>query len=318
VVPFALFTGGNDVDFERMTDIEIFKGLEFSFMTESKLRLTILEYIKEVSVRKLYLQYDCTSLFQFLTEKFKLSPACVQSRIDAARLLKEIPAIAEDIKSGDLNLTQMSIVARSVREKSQTQVVEPETKRELLREIKGLDLKATQACVCAKLEIAPVVHEKIRVQADRSSRTEATFSEEQIAEQKRVRELVSHAHPHLTFEGLVDLLTKDFLQRNDPELKATSLNEVTPSQNRSYVPRPVRRIVFKLQKCCQHKNSDGRICGSTFQLQIDHIVPLWAGGGSEIENLQALCGVHNRMKYRNEAGSLQLLTRHDACDWLER
>jgi 5-methylcytosine-specific restriction endonuclease McrA len=288
--------------FKRMTDAEIFEGLEFSFMTESKIRLTILEYINEVSRRKLYLKFDCTSLFQFLTEKFKLSPACAQSRIDGARLLNEIPSIAEDIKSGDLNLTQMSIVARSVREKSKTQAVGTELKREILEEIKGLDLKATQTSVCAKLEIAPVVYEKVRLQADRSSRIEATFTEEQLAEQNRVRDLVSHTHPHLSFEALVDLLTKNFLKRNDPELKATSLNEVTLSQSRGYVPRPVRRVVFKKQKCCQHKNSDGHICGSTFQLQIDHIMPIWAGGGSEIENLQVLCGVHNRLKYKKEAG----------------
>jgi 5-methylcytosine-specific restriction endonuclease McrA len=290
------------MDFTRMTDTEIFNGLEFSFFTECKIRLTILEYITEVSARKLYLKYDCTSLFQLLTEKFKLSPACAQSRIDAARLLKEIPSIAEHIKSGDLNLSQMSIVARSVREKSKTQAVNTETKKALLEEIKGLDLKTTQAADCAKLEIAPVVPEKIRIQADRSARIEVTFTEEQTAQQNRVKELVSHAHPHLTFEALVDLLTKDFLKRNDPELKSSSHSDATPSQNRSYVPKPVRRVVFRQQKCCQHRNSDGRVCDSRYQLQIDHKVPLWAGGGSELENLQVLCGVHNRQKYRVESG----------------
>jgi 5-methylcytosine-specific restriction endonuclease McrA len=290
------------MDFKRMSDQELLNGLESSFVAESKLRLTILELIKEVFNRKLYLQHGCTSLFQFLTEKFKVSPACAQSRIDAMKLLKEIPEIADDIGAGDLNLTQMSIVARSVREKAKTGAVNSELKRELLQEIKGLDIKTTQATVCAKLEIAPVVHEKVRVQADRSVRIEATFSEQQVAEQTRVRELVSHAHPHLSFEALVDLLTKDFLKRNDPELKATSQSEVRVSQRRGYVPKAVRRIIFSEEKCCQHKDSNGRVCGSRFQLQIDHKIPLWAGGTSERENLQLFCGVHNRMKYKTEAG----------------
>ena len=42
-------------------------------------------------------------------------------------------------------------------------------------------------------------------------------------------------------------------------------------------------------------------CGSTHNIQIDHIVPYSWGGGSEISNLQPLCGKCNRAKSNTSA-----------------
>ena len=42
----------------------------------------------------------------------------------------------------------------------------------------------------------------------------------------------------------------------------------------------------------------GRRCGSRHFLQIDHIRPVYAGGGNAPENLRALCSAHNRGRNR--------------------
>jgi 5-methylcytosine-specific restriction endonuclease McrA len=62
------------------------------------------------------------------------------------------------------------------------------------------------------------------------------------------------------------------------------------SGRREPIPREVRRAVFERDggKCAQ--------CGSNFDLQYDHIIPVALGGATTVENLQLLCGDCNREK----------------------
>src|SRR5690606_1326090 len=84
---------------------------------------------------------------------------------------------------------------------------------------------------------------------------------------------------------------------------ATSKNSRQSSSPRKHIPVATKRAVYQRDKCCQWRNPrTGRVCGSKFQLQIDHIRPIWAEGENNPENLQLLCATHNRMKYKIEAG----------------
>lgn len=45
---------------------------------------------------------------------------------------------------------------------------------------------------------------------------------------------------------------------------------------------------------CAYKDPiTGRVCGSRFQVEIDHKVPKALGGSDELENLRVLCRQHN-------------------------
>jgi len=63
----------------------------------------------------------------------------------------------------------------------------------------------------------------------------------------------------------------------------------------------LKKAVLKPDSCCQFKNKDGRVCGSRWNLQVDHIQPKWAGGKDIHDNLRVLCGNHNRHIYRKQA-----------------
>jgi len=66
--------------------------------------------------------------------------------------------------------------------------------------------------------------------------------------------------------------------------------ESDPRPHREPIPREVRRAVFERDggRCVQ--------CGSTFDLQYDHILPVALGGATTVENLQLLCADCNREK----------------------
>ncbi len=73
----------------------------------------------------------------------------------------------------------------------------------------------------------------------------------------------------------------------------------SPSQHRKAIPAHVRREVLQRdQRRCQAKLHDGRICGSTVRLELDHIQPIALGGPSTVENLRLLCARHNQLAAR--------------------
>jgi superfamily II RNA helicase len=62
-----------------------------------------------------------------------------------------------------------------------------------------------------------------------------------------------------------------------------------------------KKIILAKQGCCQFKNpANGRVCGSTFNLHVDHIQPKWDNGTNDADNLRVLCREHNLFRYRNE------------------
>lgn len=67
-------------------------------------------------------------------------------------------------------------------------------------------------------------------------------------------------------------------------------NDPRPTPQRGAIPDDVRQYVWQRDggKCCN--------CGSTVELQFDHVIPVALGGGSSAENLQILCGPCNRRK----------------------
>jgi hypothetical protein len=74
---------------------------------------------------------------------------------------------------------------------------------------------------------------------------------------------------------------------------ATPRGRAEPSR---HIPAAVRDAVFVRDKGhCTYTGPDGKRCGSTHNLQIDHVVPFARGGAATLQNLRLLCGKHNRL-----------------------
>jgi 5-methylcytosine-specific restriction endonuclease McrA len=66
--------------------------------------------------------------------------------------------------------------------------------------------------------------------------------------------------------------------------------ERASTTRREPLPRDVRLAVWRRDR------GRCRECGSGFDLQYDHVIPLALGGASGVDNLQLLCGDCNRAK----------------------
>jgi 5-methylcytosine-specific restriction endonuclease McrA len=130
---------------------------------------------------------------------------------------------------------------------------------------------------------------------------------------RRIRSLLSSKHHrHLEFEELFSILMDEYIERHSPEgrirrksgRKQRKAENGTSNGKKKEVPEVSRYIPLKVRDevyardhgRCAYVSAEGRRCGSTHDLQIDHIVPFARGGDSSPGNLRLLCGKHNRLE----------------------
>jgi len=303
----------------KITDTEILQRLERLTRSERKLTHLILWHILEVDERKLYMKLNYDSLYKYLTQHLGYSESAAYDRLQAARVLKQVPEVSLKIENGSLKLTQLVKVEQSLKqEKRLGHVVDPKTTAELIHKLENKNTYDTEKIIACELNQAPRAHQKIRPQQDNSVRLEVTLSAEQHALLKHAQSLMSHVVVDNNLAEVISYLAQTFIQKKErnpqslPKDKGGARKEnsvkldstKTPTQSFRAIPKPqrktiaasVRRLVFaKAQNTCEHVNPlTKQKCGSKYQLQIDHIRPLAKGGSDAPENLRVLCGVHNR------------------------
>jgi 5-methylcytosine-specific restriction endonuclease McrA len=263
---------------------------------ESKNEAEIIDFIREVMHRRLYLEFGAENMFEFLTRAhYHYAPVVAQRKLDAARLMQLFPEVKDLISLGDVNLTQLGMLASAFRQKSTSQKIQSE----ILESIRNQTVRNTQVILNEALELEVKSHSKVRVQRDGSVRVETTFSKEEWEVITRAKETVSHSVPSGEINQVLTYCARYTLTKKD---QSTSIKEVKPRQSQD-VSRASRRFIFRRDQSCRHRHGDGRLCESRYQLQVDHIISRSFGGSNDVENLQLLCGVHNRYKYLQESGN---------------
>lgn len=306
----------------RLNNFELEASLKNLVSKERQLLHVILEHTKEVDTRKLYLERAYSSLYEYLTKELSYSGSAAMRRIEAARLLKDVPLLQEKIKDGSLNLSQIGELSKAIKEKEKTLdgKVSASQKAELVAVISGKTTQETQRDLVQLLDIDIKLHETKRVQQDESVRCELTLSKELYEKLKRCQELASHQVHKMegghslssVLEFLADCYLKLQLPKKTNEIpktpkSATPNADVAESNNlllkinKTLTPKTRLEIIAR-DKRCQYKDPiTGGICGSAYFQQNDHKTSQWAGGTHEKSNLHVLCANHNRYKYQKES-----------------
>jgi 5-methylcytosine-specific restriction endonuclease McrA len=143
------------------------------------------------------------------------------------------------------------------------------------------------------------------------SRVHITVSRELLRKLDAARDALSHSHPGASeaevLEAGLDLLLERHARRKGI-VKRPRKEPSTPRRARSegtdrYIPAHVRREVWKRDHGrCQFPLEGGGICGSTYQVELDHIIPVAKGGESTVDNVRCACKAHNLHAARQAFG----------------
>jgi hypothetical protein len=300
----------------KLSNDELENSLGAQVQNERLTLDSIYEHINEVFRRDLHLERGFSTMKEYLIKKWKYSERDAYRKIDGAKLLKDVPALAVEIKNGNINADKIGELSRAVREKEQVTGVKVSAlmKTELVALISGKTVAESQRELAKALDIQVKEFDIKRIQKDNSVRIEASVAPEIYQQMVRCQEHASHKiqqenMTHST-ESLLKILTDFYIKENrldevlplaDDAPNAEVTEETTAKQHKTLTPK-TRRLVLARDKCCQYKDpKSGQLCGSKYFEQVDHKTSKWAGGNHNPENLQVLCGNHNRFKYRKEA-----------------
>ncbi len=269
----------------------------------------VLTHLLEIMNRSLYADLGFDSMYTLMIKKYGYSETSALRRIDAAKLLRAVPEVADRLKSGTLNLSQAVQFQKCLEsEAKRGELVSESRSQEILENLKNCNGFETRQILAQEFDMPVKIQEIVRPQKDESVRLEITFSKEKFEELKQAKSLLSHiAHSGSWVDVISALASKHnkskLRVRTSTKSRFSSATEVKLSNSlnvslmkpsgtedstinsplaarsllastskRAHLSVDLKRKVFaRADGCCQYQTPGGSRCGSKFQIQVDHM-----------------------------------------------
>jgi hypothetical protein len=178
----------------RLKDVQLESQLKTLVGRERQLLHLILKHIYKKRIAASFMRHGpFLLLFEYLTKEMGYSSGAAQRRIEAARLMNQVPELALKIQKGDVNLSQIGIISQAVKlkESQMGKKLSAEVKREVIAEVAQKTTAQTQVLVAEKLDLPLQQPERKIMQKDQSCVISITLTPAQQMKLQRCRELLA-------------------------------------------------------------------------------------------------------------------------------
>lgn len=252
----------NIKEISKLKDKELLEKFEFFSKQEKEMTAQVVAHLAEIDKRKLYLDEGYSSLFTYVTQKYRYSESAAYRRIQAARLSQRFPDIIPLIKKGELNLMTLSLIAPHLKEenkekifpqvfKKSTRAVEyfissfsqkQDQKQEMMRdkirilspmtsEIRKMDMpeKSKDLDLFSKENPAQTAQNFTTSAGsnpiERRVKIEFCAKESLAKKIERAKEVLRHKYPQGKLEDIFEEAMELLLEKKDPERKIKRIEE---------------------------------------------------------------------------------------------
>ncbi|MBX3021270.1 MAG: HNH endonuclease [Bdellovibrionales bacterium] len=289
---------------------EIERQMRAALSDERRATNRVLVLINLAEARKLHLERGFSSLFDWLVHGLGYAQSSAYRRIEAARLLRDVPQAAAKLETGELNLSTMAKAKSAIRakEKRSGRKMSKEEQAEVVSKVENKTIfEAEQTLVTMFPEISDDVYQerKTVISADQI-RLSFNISAEGFKDLEWVKNYLSHAEPKGDTGKIFARLLKEFRARIEKQgQRATSAMEKAPENERRATAKKVS--LHRVQRRCEYKDeTTGKVCGTSFQVEVDHIRPRAMGGEDRLKNYRCLCRAHNQLVAEQKLGQYRV------------
>ncbi len=232
---------------------------------EKQLDIDIIEHLQEVERRKLYSDFECSSLYSYCVEILGFNESQTYQRIKAMRLTKNLPEIKEALSTNKLTLTNVSLMGSLFNDIE----VNKEEQKHLISQVEGKSRKECEDIIkkikqVHGIETQDFVSIKITKEA-----YEMLLSLQNETKQKNISEAILEVGKEYQIQKIEKL---------KPQRRSSSV-----VKNSRFIPKPIKYAAFiKNQGKCTK-------CGTAHYLEYEHKKPYALGGDNSKDNIELLC-----------------------------
>jgi len=297
---------------------------------EKEILSEILSHLEEVRKRRLFCELGFGSLFEYCVKYLGYSEDQAYRRINALKLIKELPEVQQQIEKGELTLSSLGVAQSlfktdsSVDKKAVLSALKNKSKREAEKVIKSFSPTLPLKKKDIHLSLSAIQEEKWN--AVKAKLAHCNLREEEILErlcdlflapkpkpEPRQPRSGSRAAPYVESGPIAT--ASSALPKVAPQIATKTTQQKhapRPAPSKSYallskaIPATIKlKIFIRDQNCCTN-------CGSKHALQIDHKLPHSLGGTHHPSNLRILC------RACNQRAAIQILGAEKMERYLER
>lgn len=189
---------------------------EFAELVKDERRLTrtILERIAQFDREKLYSELGYTSVMTWLIEEHGYSKSAAYRRMQAARLLRSVPAAKSSLEEGKVNITTLSALQTAIRrEEMRTRApVAAERKQELVKRIEYKPSDQAGRVIAhefPELKLEPIEPEEPAQPLEQKTTVFLTSRQRELLDTVKA---VAPEHLGKSYPELIEFLAQKFLQ----------------------------------------------------------------------------------------------------------
>jgi hypothetical protein len=279
----------------KNSDFDLLNQIHAAVKAERKITLQVLELLKEVEYRKLYLTLGYGSLHEFCVKELHYSESAAYRRISAMRALCDVPVLEKKIEDGTLSLAVISQAQTHIRQKEKhTSVRMDQTeKASLFESLSGLSTREAEKELLRKdpeLFDLSMRKESVRQIGTDYQELKIVLDPEMQADLEKLKMLLSHSMSGACIKDILKFAVKESILKRDQQReirqrnnKDTVIHEThDPERKREAAPAPVSE--------CENSNA-----GTSKHQVKDQVANLGQGQAADSANEKPLASNHIRV-----------------------